>query len=61
MHVNLYSNDSSSLKRGRNATAKSIDPGQPAQSAQAELDQNFLLAGNFMPIKGPNYVPPFRC
>ena len=31
----------------------SFGPGQPAQSAQAELGQNFLLSVNFLHIKGP--------
>ena len=31
------------MKRGLNASAKSIDPGQPAQSAQADLSRYFLL------------------
>ena len=39
-----------------NASAKSIDPGQPAQSAQADLGRNFLILVNFLLIKGPNYL-----
>ena len=31
-----------SVKRGQNASAKSIDPGQPAQSAQADLGRYFF-------------------
>ena len=31
------------LKRGSNTFAKSIDPGQPARSAQADLNRIFLL------------------
>ena len=31
------------MKSRPNASAKSIDPGQPAQSAQSDLGRNFLL------------------
>ena len=35
--------------------AKSIDPGQPAQSAQADPGRNFLLIVNFLRMKRPVY------
>ena len=31
------------VKNGMDASAKSIDSGQPAQDAQADLGQNFLM------------------
>ena len=31
---------------------KSVDSGQPAQSAQADLSRNFLLYVNFLRVKG---------
>ena len=37
-----------SVKRGLNASAKSIDPGQPARSAQADLGRNVLPCFNFL-------------
>ena len=37
-------------KRGLYAYAKSIDPDQPAQSAQADLGRNFLLLNPFFHI-----------
>ena len=40
------------VKMGPNSSAKSIDPGQPAQSAPADLDRYFLLLGNFHHVKG---------
>ena len=41
----LNATDSCSVKKKKkfNASAKSIDPGQPVQSAQVDLGQNFLL------------------
>ena len=39
------------MKRNLHASKKSIDPGQPAQSAQADLGGNFLLY--FLHVKGP--------
>ena len=44
------------LIRGLNASAKSIDPCQPAQSAQAYMDQNFSLSLNFLYLKRPFYI-----
>ena len=35
------------LKRGLNASAKSIDPCQPAQSAQADMDETFRHFFNY--------------
>ena len=32
MHIALHTNESFSMTRGLNASAESIDPGQPAQS-----------------------------
>ena len=43
-------------KDGPNTSTKSIDSGQPAQSAQADLDRNFLPKVNFVHIKGPYYL-----
>ena len=36
-----------------NASAKSIDPDQPVQLVQADLDINFLLLVNFLCTRGP--------
>ena len=36
------------VERELNASAKSVDPGRPAQSAQADLGRNFLLSVNFV-------------
>ena len=36
-----------------NAFAKSIDPCQPAQSAQAGMGRNFSLSLDFTLVKGP--------
>ena len=48
MSVDLHIYEPFSVERkGLNASAKSIDPGQPAQSAHAELNRNFLLVLNF--------------
>ena len=38
------------------AFAKSIDPCQPAQSAQADMGRNFSLCSNFLHVKGPFYI-----
>ena len=38
-----------------NTSAKCIDPGQPAQSAQADRGQYILLSVNFLHIKGRFY------
>ena len=37
----LYVYEPCPMERGLNAFAKSIDSGQPAQSAQADLSRNF--------------------
>ena len=37
------------FKKERNASAKSIDPGQPAQSAQTDLGRSFSLTGTKFP------------
>ena len=37
-------------KRGLEGIAKSIDPGQPAQSAQADHGRNFSLLADFLCI-----------
>ena len=37
-------------KRDLMGTAKSIDPGQPAQSAQSDHGQNFSLLADFLCI-----------
>ena len=47
---------SCSVKWCLNAFVKSIDPYQPAQSAQADMGQNFLLSLNFLDIQGPFYI-----
>ena len=44
------------MQRGLNSFAKSIDPRQPAQSAQADMGRNFLQSTNFAPVKGPFYI-----
>ena len=41
-------NEPCSVKRGLNAFAESIDLCQPAQSAQADMGQNFSLSLNFL-------------
>ena len=40
-------------KSGFNVSAKSIDPGQPAQSAQADLGRFFLPFVYFTHVEGP--------
>ena len=42
-------------QRGLNASAKSIDPRQPAQSAQADMGRNFSLPLDYMHVKGQHY------
>ena len=39
------------MKRGINASAKNVDPRQPAQSAQANVDRNFSLSFNLAHFK----------
>ena len=51
MCVDRHINETFSEKRGIEAYAKSIDPGQPAQSAQADLGRYFLILINFPHIK----------
>ena len=41
---------SCSIKTGFDGSSKSIDPGQPVQSAQADLGLNFFLFANFLQI-----------
>ena len=43
MRVDLHINEPFSVKKGLNASTKCIDPGQPAQSTQADLDRHFLI------------------
>ena len=43
MRVDLHINVTLSLNMGLKSYAKSIDPGQPAQTAQADLVRKFLL------------------
>ena len=43
------------IKRGLNASAKSVDPCQPALSAQADMGRHFLLSVNFLYAEGPFY------
>ena len=47
---NLY--EPCSVKTGLIASAKSIYPGQTAQSAQADMGRYFLLLSNFHRVKG---------
>ena len=39
------------MKRDLTGIAKSIDPGQPAQSAQADHSQSFSLSADFLCIE----------
>ena len=39
-------------KAGFIASAKNVSPGQPAQSAQADLSRHFLLLAHFLHVKG---------
>ena len=58
MHLQKYF----PLKRKQDASPKSIDPGQPAQSVLADLGRNVLLLVKLLDIKGPllpNYL--FGC
>ena len=54
---NVFSNDRDIMKCDRSAKsdlvgiAKSIDPGQPAQSAQADHGRYFSLLADFLCIK----------
>ena len=50
MHIDLYTNGSCCMKRILSASAKSIDPGQPVQTAQADLGKNLLLLNNIWDI-----------
>ena len=42
-------------KGGKDSFAKSIEPGQPAQSA-ADMGRNFSLSVNFRQESGPFYI-----
>ena len=59
VHVDLRINEVSSVHRGHNASAKSIESGQPAQFAQAVLSRNCLLLVNCLHIIG-TYYPMIR-
>ena len=50
--MKTYLYEPCSVKRGLNASAKSIEQCQPAQSAQADMDRNFSLSLNFLHVKG---------
>ena len=52
MPVDLHIDSALSVKRGFNASAKYIDSGQPAQSAQANLSRNILLLVSLLYIEG---------
>ena len=52
-HV-IVLNEACSVKSGLHAYAKSIDPCQPAHSAQADMGRNFLLP--FLQVEGPFYI-----
>ena len=41
---------------GLNPSAKTINSGQPAWSAQADLCRNFLLSVNSLDLKGPMFL-----
>ena len=47
--------ESRSVKRGFEASAKSIGLGQPAQSTQADLGRNFSLSDNFLYVQESFY------
>ena len=55
MHVDLHIYELFSVKKGLDASAKSIDSDQPAQSAQSDLGRNFSLSVIFQHVKGPVY------
>ena len=46
----------SSVNRKLNAFAKSIDPCQPARTAQADMGRNFSIAFNSLYVKGVFYI-----
>ena len=56
MHVDLHIDESFSMNGGFNTSAKSIDRGQPAHSAQADLGRNFALLVYFHHSKRPHYL-----
>ena len=56
LHCPIRRDESYSVKRGLNSSAKSIDPRQPAQSAQADMSGNFSPSLNFLHVKGPVHV-----
>ena len=53
MRVVLHINERFPVKRELIASAKNIDPGQPAQNAQADLGRNFLLLVSFSACQRP--------
>ena len=48
-------NEAMLRENGLNASAKSIDSGQPARTAQADPCRNFLHLVKFLQVKGPYY------
>ena len=46
---------------GFSTSAKSIDPCQPAQFAQADMGRNLSLSLDFLRVKRPLYTPSPRC
>ena len=56
MRVDLHRNVSFCVRIELDTSAKIIDSGQPAQSAQADLGRKILLRVNFLHIKGPYYL-----
>ena len=51
MYTDQHINEPFSVKSGINASAKSIIPCQPVQTAQADMGLKFLQFGNFLHIK----------
>ena len=56
MQLDLHVNEAFSVKRAFNASVKSIDSGEPVQSAQADMSRNFLIFVDFLHIKGLSYL-----
>ena len=54
MNVHLY--DLYSVNRGLTRLAKTIDSGQPARTAQADLSRYFLPVVNFLSVAEPYYL-----
>ena len=44
------------MEKGLNASAKNIEPRQPAHSAQADVNRNFSLFLNILHVKRPLYI-----